>query len=370
MEDKTLTIKGIAIERRLLYRDVHDKLCETIDAEGLWGKYLSPERELCSLLRVSRKTLRRGLEMLEQRGIVVREASRGVFVLPKAVRASGRRLRRMAVGLSSIADGGLIAGLSSQATAQEWQPAFIDLTTPDSRRRLFEELAGGGIDGVLLVSCLDRELVAELTRNWGGAVVLADHWFEDLRVTGVTDDAEGGARQAVNHLLALGHRRIGYVEISRREYNPWRYRGYRLALEEAGIPVDERLVVPSAYSLQSSRLAAEQLLGLDNPPTAILAFDRLRAWGVWRAAELRGMAVGRDLSLVAFDRDDVPPELTAVRAEGGRLGRVAVERLTEIADGKAEPGGLVTVPTELVVGQSSGAVFPPAEANRPGQSEA
>jgi LacI family transcriptional regulator len=292
--------------------------------------------------------------MLEQRGVVVREASRGVFVLPKAVRTSGQRLRRMAVGLSSIADGGLIAGLSSQATALEWQTVCIDLTTPDSRRRLFDELSRGGIDGVLLVACLDRELVAELTRNWGGPVVLADHWFEDLRVTGVTDDAEGGARQAVNHLLALGHRRIGYVEISRREYNPWRYRGYRLALEEAGIPLDEKLVVPSAYSLQSSRLAAEQLLGLNEPPTAILAFDRLRAWGVWRAVELRGLTIGKDLSLVAFDRGDVPPELTAVRADGARLGQAAVERLTGIADGKAEPGGLVTIPTELVVGQSSG----------------
>ena len=359
----------ITVSRRLLYRDVCTKLGEIIESEDLWGRYLSPERELCALLRVSRKTLRRGLEMLEQRGLVVKEPSRGVFVLPKGGRAGGKRLRRMAVCLSDIAgsSGGLISGLGTRAAELGWQPVFRDLVTPDSRRLLFEGLSADEVDGVVLISFLDRELVAELVRVWKGPVVLADHWFEDLRVTGVTDDAEGGARQAVRHLVALGHRRIGYVEISHREYNPWRHRGYRRGLEEAGIAADERLVAPSNYGLESSRVAAERLLDLDDPPTAILAFDRLRAWAVWRAAELRGLKIGQDLSLVAFDRSDAPPELTAVCADEAQLGRVAAEQLTALAEGRAEPGGQVVIPTRLAVGQSSGPAVPSARGSRLGK---
>lgn len=350
------------ISRHLMYQEVADKIHDLIKREGLWEQYLVPERELARLFGVSRETVRRGLELLERQGIVSRRHGQGTLVLPKLQKREASAKGRVIVGSYQAGEGSgymgdIIAGLTAAAGRAGWLMSFSNLAFPAVRQEFFAELSGGQIDGVLLASFTDRELIEEMLRLWHGPMVLADHYFDELPITGIIDDSEGGARQAVDHLLSLGHRRIAYAETTRRETNPWRYAGYAGALRDAGVDVDDQLVAACFGSFDGGRRAGEELLGLDDPPTGILAFDDLRAWGVWRAAEAHGLEVGKDLALVGFGdsaaRAGFPEELSSVGFDSRVIGRVAVEKLEEQINGKGRPGELVKIPTELVIRKSS-----------------
>ena len=353
-----LTGKLRTVARRMMYQDVCESLQQLIEDEKLWGSYLAPERELARALGVSRKTLRRGIEVLEKKGVVARRSGRGTLVLAEPPARSAKGGKRVAICMSgSVSPGELgliLAGMGTGLSEKGWIPAFRELDSPENRRLLFRDLADGRLNGIMLIAPTDRELVEELLGAWSGPLLLTEHWYEDLPMTGVIDDGEGGARLAMDHLLSLGHRRIGFVDISRPDLNPWRHQGYIGALEDAGIGIDTRLIVSPPLSLEGGCNAAERLLDLDDPPTAILAFDQLRAWGVWRAAERRDLKIGKDLALVAFGDSQAPAELSTVRVDGLEIGRIAIRKLGELMDGEAERGACVKVPGELVVSQSSG----------------
>jgi len=345
-----------------MYQEVAEKIHDLIRREGLWDQYLIPERELARLFGVSRETVRRGLELLERQGVVSRRHGQGTLVLPKVQKREGGAKGRVTVGSYQVGDGGgylgeIIAGLTAAAGRAGWLMSFSNLALPAVRQGFFADLSGGQVDGVLLVTFTDRVLIEDMLRVWHGPMVLVDHYFEDLPITGVIDDSEGGARQAVNHLLSLGHRRIAYAEMTRRENNPWRYAGYAGALHDAGLEIEEDLVAPCFGSFDGGRRAGEEFLSMDEPPTAIFAFDDLRAWGIWRAAEARGLEVGKDLALVGFGdtaaRAGFPEELSSVRFDSRVIGRTAVEKLEEQIDGEGRAGEVVEVATELVIRKSS-----------------
>lgn len=255
----------------------------------------------------------------------------------------------------------LMAGLVTEAGKRDRLLTFINLAPADGREKFFQEISGGYVNGVLLVGVTDHQFTEEVLRRWIGPIVLIDHYFEDLPITGVTDDSEGGAQSAVEHLLSLGHRRIGFVDISRRELNPWRYEGYAGALRNAGIEVDPKLVVPAFGSFEAGIAAGDTLLDMKHPPTAIFCFDDTRAFGVWRAAETHGIVVGRDLALVGFGdlapKAGFPEDLTSVRFDPRELGKVAVEKMMDLVAGKGHRGDLVRVPTQLVIRKSSANVI-------------
>ena len=123
---------------------------------------------------------------------------------------------------------------------------------------------------------------------------------------------------ATEHLIGLGHRRIGIV-CGRLAMlcNQARLDGYRAALERAGLPVDPALIVTEAHRHPSALQAASALLDLPDPPTAIFATSDTYAMGVYEAARLHGLHVPDDLSVVGFD--DIPmaawvaPPLTTMR---------------------------------------------------------
>jgi LacI family transcriptional regulator len=345
-----------------MYREVSAQIERVIKSKALWEKYLAPERELAQMFGVSRETVRKSLHLLGRRGVISRRHGQGTLVLPR--RKTGVQAAQGRVTVASCGGGawgphasGVLAGLTSEAGRMGWSLTFRDMIIPAVRQEFFVALRSGQIDGLLLVSVTDRLLIEEVLGVWRGPAVLADHYFGGLPVTSVIDDSQDGARQATEHLLSLGHRRIGYVEVSVRESNPWRYQGYSDALRAAGIEPDEALVVPSFASFDSGRLAGEKLLELSVPPTAVLTFDDLRAWGVWRSAEARGLSVGRDFAIVGYGDTAVqagfPEELSSVRFSSRDLGRLAVEKLAAQIAGREQPGDLVKVPTELMIRKSS-----------------
>jgi len=162
-----------------------------------------------------------------------------------------------------------------------------------------------------------------------------------VRIASVSLDTPGsmlvtndhlGAAEAGRYLADLGHRRIGFIS------GPALFRssaerggGFRRALAERGLTLDDRYVAEGAYTFESGVEAAQRLLAIDPPPTAIFAGNDEMALGVFKVARDLGMEIPRDLSVVGYD--DLPmasrvwPNLTSVRLPIRDMGRMAAERL-------------------------------------------
>jgi len=181
----------------------------------------------------------------------------------------------------------------------------------------------------------------------------------DLPSVGATNWAGGLA--ATEHLMSLGHRRIGSIT-GPAEYLCSRARvdGYRSALERRGARFEKTLVRHGDFQHEGGFLRGGDLLDLAEPPTAIFAGSDQQALGVYEAARQRGLRIPQDLSVVGFD--DLPaarwvsPPLTTVRQPLADMGRVAAEMLGNLIDGVPLRSRRVELATELIVRESTARV--------------
>ncbi|NNE10729.1 MAG: LacI family DNA-binding transcriptional regulator [Ilumatobacter sp.] len=186
------------------------------------------------------------------------------------------------------------------------------------------------------------------------AVVSVGREMQDAPSIGI-DDVEVG-RLATQHLLALGHRRIGMIHGP--EQDPFRFvvpqqrqRGYELALADAGIALDPSIQAPGTFTVDGGTAAFDRVMGGDGPPTAIFAVTDETAFGVILAARTRGIRIPEDVSLIGVDDHDLSAVvgLTTVHqdvaAHGARAARAAVAML----EGEDAPTGRQNQPVELVV---------------------
>ncbi|MDX1741455.1 MAG: LacI family DNA-binding transcriptional regulator [Rhodothermales bacterium] len=222
------------------------------------------------------------------------------------------------------------------------------------------------VDGVLVAGKVDPGFVAEL-RNAGLPVVLID--FEMDELPAVVVDNQTGARTAVEHLIELGHRQIGFVGAD-MEHPGLRSRldGYRLALSAAGLHEIPEFVVADENGNpdgETGKMMGERLLTANSPPTAIFCANDALALGVMDTALKQGLAVPHDLSVVGFDdvagARSAAPSLTTVRVFKEQLGELAIRYLFELMEGTPDESDRyrrgahdITVPTELVIRNSTG----------------
>ncbi len=171
------------------------------------------------------------------------------------------------------------------------------------------------------------------------------------------DNFEGG-RLATQHLLGLGHRRIGcIIGPSRQSLRRERETGYRHALRAAGIAPDEALIREGNFQPASGYRHALELLRQPEPPTAIFACNDLMAMGVLRAARERGLNVPADLSVIGFD--DIylaaytTPTLSTIRLPKHEMGRRAAQMLLARIQDPARPVERHIVELELIVREST-----------------
>lgn len=173
----------------------------------------------------------------------------------------------------------------------------------------------------------------------------------DTAQVGVTNWA--GVRDATQHLIDLGHRRIGFITgLPDATISLERQEGYTAALRRNGIPVDAELIQPGDFMIEGGEIAARALLDLDDPPTAIVASSDLEAMGVYHAAFERGLRIPDELSVIGFD-DTVlckylSPSLTTVRQPLAQMADQAVRLLSDLAHGNRPPVTRIELATTLI----------------------
>src|SRR6266508_6046928 len=167
----------------------------------------------------------------------------------------------------------------------------------ERERGYLEDMVAFQVEGVLIAPVGDRSRpqLRRLTRN-NVPFVIVDRSIAGFEADIVQGDSVGGARQLVEHLIGLGHRRIGMVtETTDVSTARDRLRGYREALQSAGVEPDPELVVESsAIDPEAAAEGTRRLLGLADPPSAIFAVNNIAVVGVAEAARQEGLEVPRD----------------------------------------------------------------------------
>ena len=230
----------------------------------------------------------------------------------------------------------------------------------DREVTLLDRLFHGVTDGALIVLPEEsNEELAQLVAQGYHFVVVDPLTRLDADIPSVSAAHASGADQAMQHLLGLGHRRIAAITGP----NGWlateeRRRGYHAALAAAGIMPDPELELESDFEVLGGRHAANTLLDLPDPPTAIFAFNDNLAIGVLQAARVRGVQVPGDLSVVGFDDVEhatiVTPTLTTIRQPLAEMGRTAVSLLMRLLEHQRFETLHVELATRLVIRQSTG----------------
>lgn len=275
--------------------------------------------------------------------------------------ASLRTQRTQTIGvliphLTDIVLAMIFEAIDAAATTAGYQ--VLVASTGDNaveQRRRIELLEGRRVDGLIIMTghLSDREYFDQLARQ-GLRFVLANRAVGDHPVIRA-DDRDGGW-QATQHLLDLGHRRIGVI--AGPAYAPTaveRVQGYREAMAEMGIPVEPGLVIESGVHVDDGEDATRQLLSLSSPPTAIFAVNDFAAVGALSAIRDAGYEAGDDIAVVGYNDiplcTRLPVPLSSIDHPVADIGRLAVGALLTLLDGAVPES--VALPVKLNVRRSS-----------------
>lgn len=230
-------------------------------------------------------------------------------------------------------------------------------TTGDVRKsgRAFHEqkyvslLTNSISDGVILVAPVAGEF------NVDAPIVSIDPLASNPNYPAVHATNYQGAMDAMEYLLGLGHKRIGFISgRAELESSNRRLKGYRDALGRAGIPIDEQLIASGDYTTSTGVSGARELLALANPPTAIFASNDQMAMGVYQVAEEMRLRIPDDLSVVGFDNitESKYMGLTTVDQFISEMGYVATQMLIKIINGIPLEDQTYRMQTRLVIRNS------------------
>ncbi|MFF0156749.1 LacI family DNA-binding transcriptional regulator [Streptomyces sp. NPDC005263] len=220
---------------------------------------------------------------------------------------------------------------------------------PERERELVLALCARRVDGLVVIPAGDDHRYLEPELKAGVATVFVDRPAGHIDADVVVSDNYGGARDGVAHLIAHGHRRIGFIgDMPRIHTAAERLRGYRAALEDAGITVEDSWMSLGVTDPERVRRAAEEMLAGPSPVTAVFTGNNRVTVTVIRVlAEHR-----RKVALVGFDdielADLLRPGVTVVAQDAATLGRTAAERLFRQLDGTLLTPERIELPTRLI----------------------
>ena len=286
--------------------------------------------------------------------------------------ASGLRSKRSQI-IGFVSDeisttpyaGQVLLGAQEAAAKNDWVLMIVN-TSSDARLegRSIDALLQHRVDGIIYARMYHQQ-VAVPEALQGVPTVLLDASTGNDHISSVVPDEEGAARTAVEHLIAAGHRRIGYLSnIDEIPATRGRLAGYLQTLEAHGIEVDRSLITTSASTTAQGREAASRLLDRSDRPTALFCFNDRIAMGAYQAALAHGLRIPDDLSIISIDNfellaDALLPGLTSIALPHYEMGQWAIERLAlELAadgnDAEAPAPEQVRMHCPLVIRQSVG----------------
>lgn len=215
-----------------------------------------------------------------------------------------------------------------------------------------------GVGGVIFSDIIGNEHQLKETIAQNIPSIVINHYTDDPQVNCIAVDNVGGAQEAVNYLIGLGHKKIAHITGDLiTQAATQRLEGYKKALKKNNIPLNENYIFKTDYSHGQARQAAEKLIKMNDPPTAVFVASDAMALEVISAVKESGKEVPRDLSVIGFD--DNPSglygavSLTTVRQPLVKMAQEAVKELNALINSKKKVAAKkILLPAELVIRES------------------
>ena len=342
----------------LKYRQVEYSLREEI-ASGLWqpGARLPGEYELADRFHVAYLTVRQAVANLLEEGILIRVRGKGTFVAENDPSSSFPKTRCPMV---------LLFPANWQRIDPDYFPELwegFQQSTEASGHRTpcihYDEAERPGVlESGSAIACLlledDQQKLVERLRDSGHRVLAINHYTGRRSIPCVRIDDASGVEESVDHLVAIGHRHIGFLLGDPGNLDAAdRLQGFRNAVRRHGL----RKTIEFGGGFQEWRgyEAGQALFATSDLPTAIVCASDLSALGLLKAAREKGICPPRDLSVIGFGdfsvSDYITPRLTTVRQSRVELGRTAAELLIRLAND--EPVSDVVLQAKFIVRDST-----------------
>jgi DNA-binding LacI/PurR family transcriptional regulator len=255
-----------------------------------------------------------------------------------------------------------IGGIDAEANAQGYNLLLSTAGHSNKGVDAYQRFIRNQVaDGALVLETPSMQAGNQLLAQQGYPYVSIGYDTNNPQAPCVHSNDRDGAYQVTAHLIQRGHRRIGVINArtaggaisAMRE----RLAGFCQALKEASLPFDAALVVEGDLTRPSGQIAAQRLLALPAPPTAIFAFNDRMAMGAVRALHEARLRVPQDIAVVGFDdigtAADFSPPLSTVRQSGRLMGQVAAQMLFKLIKGETVSDREIVLPAELIVRHSS-----------------
>ncbi|MBN2146315.1 MAG: LacI family DNA-binding transcriptional regulator [Anaerolineales bacterium] len=252
----------------------------------------------------------------------------------------------------------LTMGIAEACNRENYTLSLFLFHTEDDETRLFPRITRKGlVDGIIIQATQAADELFAQVRYSNVPYIVAGRPLNLPDVSYVDVDNVAGAHSAVRHLVRLGRRRIGHIAGPLNTTAGLdRIEGYRIAMNESGLPIEENLIAEGDFTEEGGYYAARSILA-EHPDAIFIAAD-LMAAGAIRAIREAGLSVPRDIAIVSYD--DLPPAtlssppLTTIRQPIRRLGIRLVETLLDIIENGPKPTRRVLFDTELVIRDSCG----------------
>lgn len=364
---------------KLLHKQLTTDFRERIlDGRLPAGTRLMNDNELAAQYQLSRDTVRQALAHLADEGLIERIQGRGTFVCqppPKGQGVSVVREQKQIGLLLSLGDRpgssypqDITVGVE-HAIKSHGYSINLSYTEGDQEQQAREiaRISGNHVAG-LIICPVARTVNADVIRQIQAVhvpLIFVDRYLSGLSIDYVGADNRGGGYRATEHLIILGHRRIGFIYLEEETMETTssvkeRWQGYFEALQKYGVPYDPSLVIADAnlkYTTASSGI--QEFLQRTDRPSAIFAVNDLVALDVMQAAHALHLRIPQDLAVVGFDNEHfaarINPALTTVNQPffdiGLRAGMLLVNRI----EGNSSAPKHIELPVNLLIRESCGA---------------
>ncbi len=254
----------------------------------------------------------------------------------------------------------VIRGIEEYAYAHNSVVIIGNFSQDEKKEKLYIDiLKSESVDGFIVAPSNEKNVYIKALMTDGFPIVCIDRGMKDVDVDLVKVDNQQGVFNAVQHLINLGHTRIGHV--TGKPFLPTtheRMAGYEEAMKKYELEIDPEIIVSSNSDYESGAEQTARLLELENPPTAIFTANNLITLGALDTINRRGLRIPEDVAIVGFDdvywANSLNPPLTAVRQPGFEIGKRSCELLIQRINKPDRAVASIILKTELMIRKSCG----------------